>query len=343
MRSPEDFMRRAIELSKLGYPAPNPRVGAVLVKDGEVIGEGHHESAGTPHAEIKSMHRADAKGAELYVTLEPCAHYGRTPPCSKAIIEAGIKKVVFAVDDPNTVAAGGGKELLDAGVEVQRGMLAEEAEAVNKIFLHRYRKGSPYVLAKAAITLDGRIATKTGQSKWITDETARRRAHRLRAEFGCVLVGSGTASKDDPSLLSEDNRMTRVVLDYFRDLSDSLKIFSDGKAETLRAVYFESAIEGDLSCESADGELDLRFLLDMLAKRGIIGVLVEGGGVTIESFLRQKCVDEIELHVAPKVLGSGRAWADGMGVDRLEDAWQLTDMMCERLGNGFRINAKVLK
>ena len=360
MPKPADFMRRATVLSKNGYPAPNPRVGAVVVKDGEVIGEGYHSHSGGPHAEVVALEQAGEKanGADLYVTLEPCAHHGKTPPCTNAIIEAGIKRVYYAVADPNTVASGGGNAVKAAGIHVGAGLLENEAAEVNRIFLHRYRTGVPYVLVKAAITLDGRIATKSGESKWITDGVARARAHQLRAEYGCILIGSKTAELDNPELTYRPEQMammleveknagtpvflgTRVVLDLDRRLDDSLRVFWDGRLRTLRVVSPEYAVEGDFMCPLVNDEFDLDSLLRELAKREVIGVLVEGGGVTIESFFRQSVVNEVELHVAPKVFGSGRVWADGPGVESITDAWQLRDLKCEPLSDGLRINAKV--
>lgn len=351
----ETWMMRAVELSRNGFPAPNPRVGAVIVKDGRIIGEGFHEAAGCDHAEIAALRQAggNARGADLFVTLEPCSHFGRTPPCTQAIIEAGIARVFIAITDPNPAAAGGAHALQEAGIETHTGICAEEAATVNYRFLQRFRMNRPWVAVKAACSLDGRIATRTGESRWISDEHARRRAHELRAEAGCVLVGAGTVAQDDPSLtvrhVQVKNQPLRVILDFDGSLPLGSNVFSDDSAPTLwvSGVPLSAPPHSRVSvfqCPTAqDGWLNLSELLSELARRGQISVLVEGGGNTIERFFRAGLVDEVELHVAPIVLGAGRSWAEGDGVERLADAWKLTDLMCEPLGNGVRINARTVR
>ncbi|MBA3725949.1 MAG: bifunctional diaminohydroxyphosphoribosylaminopyrimidine deaminase/5-amino-6-(5-phosphoribosylamino)uracil reductase RibD [Armatimonadetes bacterium] len=340
------FMREAIELSKQSYPTPNPRVGAVVVRNGQIIGRGFHEAAGLPHAEIVALEQAgaSAKGADLFVTLEPCAHHGRTPPCAQAVMEAGIRRVVLADEDPNPAAAGGADMLKAGGLVVEMGFMAEEAATANRVFLGRYKLGRPYVIAKAAITLDGRIATASGQSKWITGPEARKRAHELRAELGCVLIGARTAREDNPSLTVREvagDVHLRVVLDPERVLEDSLSIFADGEAPTLRVTTAERAQGADLACPVKDGEFDLERLLSGLTELGVIGVLVEGGGATLESFFRQGLVDETELHLAPKMLGSGISWLEGKGVESLDSAWRLRSIHAEALDDGLRIWGEV--
>jgi len=338
------FMADAIELSKLGFPAPNPRVGAVVVRDGVIVGRGHHEMAGMPHGEVIALGdaRERAAGADLYVTLEPCDHHGKTPPCSEAILAAGIRRVVFASRDGNPQAAGGAERLRSAGIEVIEGVLASEAVAVNRVFEGRWRLARPYVIVKAAMTLDGMIADADGESKWITGPEARRRAHELRAEMGCVLVGAETALRDNPSLTCRevDGRVDlRVVLDPHRRLPDDLGVFVTDDAMTLRAVG-ENAQESDLVVPIQNGSLDLSAVLAAVADRGLIGVLVEGGASTIGEFFRQSLVDEIELHVAPKALGGGTSW---LSAPRgLANAWRFDGMTFEPLGDGIVIRAKVM-
>lgn len=338
-------MAEAIELSRLGFPAPNPRVGAVVVKDGEVVGRGHHEMAGMRHGEVVALEQAGegAHGAELYVTLEPCDHHGRTPPCTKAILAAGIRRVLFANRDLNPEASGGEERLLAAGVEVDHVPSAEAAE-VNRVFEGRWRLGRPYVVAKAAITLDGLIADEAGESKWISGDDARVRAHELRAELGCVLVGAETALRDNPSLTCLDaaGRVhLRAVLDPHRRLPDDLDLFVTDDALTQRFVG-ENAAEADVLVPFLDtGALDLRAVLNEIAGRGMIGVLVEGGGRTIGEFFRQGLVDEVELHVAPKALGGGTGWLRApVG---LSEAWRFEGMRCEPLVDGLVIRAKVVR
>lgn len=338
------FMAEAIALSRLGFPAPNPRVGALVVSNGEIVGRGHHEMAGMPHGEAVALQDAGerAQGGDLYVTLEPCDHHGRTPPCTEAILAAGIRRVVFANSDPNPQASGGAERLRAAGVEVVDGVLAEEAAEVNRVFEGRWRLSRPYVVVKAAITLDGLIADSVGESRWITGEEARGRAHELRAELGCVLVGAETALRDNPSLTCRDvdGRVDlRVVLDPHRRLPDDLGVFVTDDAMTLRVVG-GNAQESDLVVPMHDGVLDLGAALAAVADRGLIGVLVEGGGKTIGEFFRQGLVDEVELHVAPKALGGGTPW---LSAPRgLAEAWRFSDMTSEPLGDGVVIRAKVV-
>jgi diaminohydroxyphosphoribosylaminopyrimidine deaminase/5-amino-6-(5-phosphoribosylamino)uracil reductase len=343
MTSDQDFMSRAIELSRRGYPAPNPRVGAVVVCADKIVGEGFHEMAGMPHAEVVALSQAGArsKGGTLYVTLEPCAHHGKTPPCTDAIIAAGIARVVVANRDANPDAAGGGERLKKSGIEVDIQPSPESSE-VNRVFEGRWRLGRPYVVVKAAITMDGFIADAAGNSKWITDEAARKRAHELRAEMGCVLIGAETALRDNPSLTCREapgRVQVRVVLDPERRLPNDLGSFTTGDADTVRVVA-GNAQPSDLCARRLEcGAIDLRHVLEHLGDRGVIGVLVEGGGKTIGEFFRQRLVDEIELHVAPKALGAGLSWLQSPV--RLAEAWRFEGMHVTPLGDGFRVNARV--
>lgn len=343
-----DAMLRAIELSRLGFPAPNPRVGAVVVCDGKIVGEGYHEAVGLPHAEVVAIEQAGlrAQGGTLYVTLEPCNHYGRTPPCTDLIIRSGIRRVVFSNDDPNDLSGDGESKLLESDVIVEKGLLMDASFEVNKIYLTSFDLGRPYVLVKAGVSLDGRIATSTGESRWITDDEARKRAHELRAEYGCVLVGAHTVSMDNPELTVREVSCClqpfRVILDPKRRLSDGLRVFSDDSDRTIRVTDRSLAVDDDLGCVMHDGEFDLGMLLQELGKLGVRGVLVEGGGRTIESFFRQGLVDAIELHVAPLVLGSGRVWVDGVGVSSLSESWKVSNLKVDSLGSGFRLTADVI-
>ncbi|MCH7944451.1 MAG: bifunctional diaminohydroxyphosphoribosylaminopyrimidine deaminase/5-amino-6-(5-phosphoribosylamino)uracil reductase RibD [Armatimonadetes bacterium] len=310
----ERLMRRAVEISRHGFPAPNPHVGCVIAVGAEVVGEGFHDHAGGPHAEAVALKRAGkrAQGADLYCTLEPCDHHGRTPPCSHAIVEAGVRRAFVAVEDPNADAAGGLDRLREAGVECNVGLLAAEAEDANLTFLTAMRRRRPYVVAKAAVTADGFIAREDGGSKWITGEPAREAGRRLRAEMGCVLVGRRTAEIDDPELTVRVpgivNQPLRVVLDPRAALSSGLKLFSDG-GETVRVVRDGAAQRGgDLEVACDDDGLDLDAALRALFLRGVVGVLVEGGGETIASFLRAGLVDEVHLFRSPKEFGKGRYW-----------------------------------
>lgn len=343
------FMREAIELSKKGYPAPNPRVGAIVVRDGEVIGRGYHESFGCDHAEVVALKDAGdrARGGWMFVTLEPCDHHGKTPPCTEVIINAGIERLVYAVQDPNPEAAGGANRLRAKGVIVDGGLLADEAANVNRVFLSRFRLGRPFVLAKAAITMDGRIATRDGESRWITGEEARKRAHELRAEMGCVLVGANTVIQDDPSLdvrhLKTAHPPIRVILDPDGVTPAGSRVFKESPERTLWVTNSDEIRHVEtFRPHRVDGEVGLGEVLAELAKRGMIGVLVEGGGRTLEPFFRFGLVDEVELHMAPKLLGAGRAWLEGRGVEALAEAWRLQDVGIEPIGEDFKITAKVI-
>lgn len=337
-------MRRAIGLSRRGYPAPNPHVGCVLLRDGEIVGEGFHAHAGGPHAEIVALQAAGerARGAIAVVTLEPCAHTGRTPPCAAALGAAGVQAVEVAVRDPNPRAAGGGAWLEGHGVPVRFGMCEQAAAAANERFLRAHALGRPYVVAKAAISLDGRIALPDGQSRWITGERARRAAHRLRAEMGCVLIGRRTAAIDDPLLTARvrgvRNQPLRVVLDPRGTLTGKERMFGP-EAPTLRYVGVSPALECDRKAPESSGELDLPSILAHLWSEGTNGVLVEGGGETIARFLRAGLVDRLELFVAPKVLGAGPTWTGELGFAGLAQAPAFQIRAVRRLGPDVQLTA----
>lgn len=288
MITDREMMLRAVELAKGGFPAPNPRVGCVIVRDGVVVGEGYHDHHGGPHAEVVALRSAgeSARGGTAYVTLEPCAHHGRTPPCTEALLQAGISKVVYAVPDPNPKAAGGAEVLRARGVIVEH-LPTPEAEAVNRLFLHAQNTGRPYVVAKLAMTLDGYIARRDGTSKWITGEESRAEGHRLRAEMGAVLVGASTAEIDQPQLTA---RIPGVVNQPARYVLDPQGRVQDFPGEALRGT-------------------DLLALLLDLRSRGHIGLLVEGGARTVAGFLEADLVDEIWLFQSPDFFGDGvTAW-----------------------------------
>lgn len=341
-----ELMALAIDLSRQGFPAPNPRVGAVVAKDGAVLGTGFHARAGGAHAEAAALEEAGeaARGADLFVTLEPCDHHGRTPPCTEAILAADVRRVVFANADPNPAASGGADRLRGAGVAVEGGLLSAEAEDVNRVFAHRWRTGLPYVVVKAGVTLDGRIADVEGASKWITDEAARRMAHELRVDLGCVLVGATTAERDDPSLAARDvdgQIGLRAVLDPDRRLPDGLGMFVTDDVPTMRVVAEDRAQEGDFGARRLDsGALDLRAVLSEIAERGCVGVLVEGGGKTIGEFVRQGLVQEVVLFMAPKLFGAGVSWLDGPG-RLLAEAVGLVGLTAEPAGDGLCLRARV--
>ncbi|HVT13911.1 MAG TPA: bifunctional diaminohydroxyphosphoribosylaminopyrimidine deaminase/5-amino-6-(5-phosphoribosylamino)uracil reductase RibD [Fimbriimonadaceae bacterium] len=324
MATDERTMARAIALSRRGYPAPNPHVGCVIARGLRIVGEGFHAYAGGPHAEVEALRAAGskAKGATCYVTLEPCNHHGRTPPCTDALLAAGVKRVVAAVADPIFSHAGGLARLAAAGVETELGLMADKAREANLPWLTAVERERPYVVVKGAMTLDGRIATPSGDSKWITGERARRQGHRLRAAYGAVLVGRGTVEADDPWLTVRDvrtkSRPVRIVIDPHRRLSEGYRIFDD-KAPTIRVVSVD-AVEGDVQVDCVDGRIDLEEAMRALYRRGVTSLLVEGGGHTIGSFFDAGLVDRVELFVAGRVFGAGTAWVERAFAGGVADA-----------------------
>jgi diaminohydroxyphosphoribosylaminopyrimidine deaminase / 5-amino-6-(5-phosphoribosylamino)uracil reductase len=347
MTSGERLMMRAVALSRRGYPAPNPHVGCVLARNGEIVGEGYHAYAGGPHAEVVALGRAggNARGATAYVTLEPCAHHGRTPPCADALIDAGVSEVAVAVPDPNREAAGGLLRLRDAGIRTTVGLCAAAAAAANERFLESMRLRRPFVVAKAAMSVDGRIALPSGESRWITGEESRRMGHRLRAECGAVLVGRVTVQTDDPLLTARvpgvRNQPLKVVLDPNGVLTGGEIVFC-GSGETLWCVR-NAQRPGQEEIPAGEGGLDLSLLLDTLFARGVTGLLVEGGSTTLQSFLSLGLIDRLELFVSPMALGGGRSWLEGEPAESLARASRFRFARVRRLGDDLWITARPRK
>ena len=313
------MMARALQLAERGLwtTTPNPRVGCVLVRDGEIVGEGWHEKAGEPHAEIHALHAAGelARGATAYVTLEPCSHHGRTPPCADALVAAGIARVVAAMGDPNPLVAGAGLALLQAaGIETASGLLENEARELNIGFVSRMTRGRPWLRLKAAASLDGKTALNNGVSQWITGPDARRDGHRWRARACAVLTGIGTVRDDDPQLSVRDvdtsRQPLRVVVDSRLEIPLTAKILHGGpvlvaaavddemKANLLRAAGAEVVV-----LPNADGKVELKDLLEELGRRGINEVHAEAGFKLNGSLLREGLVDELLLYLAPCLVG----------------------------------------
>lgn len=316
--NPEDgkWMARAIRLSHRGFPAPNPHVGCVIVKGGILVGEGFHAFAGGPHAEVVALSKAGraAAGSTVYVTLEPCDHYGRTPPCSRSLIEAGVSRVVIAVPEPNKTAAGGSERLRGAGIQVVEGVLAEAAWEANKVWLTAIRRQRPYVLVKVGCSLDGRIALANGESQWITCEESRRASHQLRAEMGAVLVGRRTAELDHPSLTSRirgvRNPPIRIVIDPKGKLGSTGNLKDPVDSDLLiHEIGMGHGIDV-LDPEISDSE-NISRLLTVLFDHGVRSLMIEGGANTISRFIQSNFVDRIELFVSGKMLFNGLSWLRG--------------------------------
>jgi len=352
----EFFMRLALREAEkgLGRTSPNPAVGAVLVKNGRVVARGHHARAGGPHAEVVALRRAGARarGADLYTTLEPCDHHGRTPPCSVAILEAGVRRAYVGSRDPNPLVNGRGlSRLRRGGVEVVVGVLASECDALNAHWFRFITARRPYVTLKAAVTLDGMLATRTGDSRWVSGPEARAWVHRLRDRVDAVLVGAGTARADDPRLTARlpagrGRDPIRVVLDTDLSLPPRLALFHpDSPAPTLvahasgRARRFGPGVEL-VACRRGPGGVDLRDLLAKLAARGVTHLLVEGGAEVNARFLGAGLVDRLALFVAPRIAGGGRSWVAGEGVARMAEALRLEELTVERIGADLLVTGR---
>ncbi len=353
----ERYMRLALREAArgLGRTCPNPPVGAVLVKGGRVVARGHHARAGGPHAEVVALRAAGARarGADLYTTLEPCDHFGKTPPCSRAILEAGVRRVFVGSRDPNPLVKGRGvRRLRRAGVEVAQDVARPACDALIAPWLRFIETGRPFVTLKAAVTLDGKIATAAGDARWVTGEAARREVHRLRDRVDAVLVGAGTARQDDPLLntrlpAGRGHDPVRVVLDSRSGLPPALRMFTvSSEAPTLVATAaaggerrFGPGVEL-LRCRARDGRVDLGDLLARLGARGLTHLLVEGGGEVHAAFLAAGLVDRVVVYVAPKILGGGKDWLAGAGPARMADALALADVSVRRLGADLAIEGR---
>jgi len=353
------FMKLALDLARgtLGQTSPNPVVGAVLVKDGQIIGMGAHLKAGEPHAEVHAIEMAgdQAIGSVLYVTLEPCSHYGKTPPCSDLVIKTGIKKVFVATTDPNPQVAGKGIERMKkAGIEVEVGMLQEEARDLNKVFFYNIQSGLPYVTLKSAASIDGKAATVTGESRWITGEEARLDVHHFRHQHDGIMVGVNTVLKDNPSLTTRlvegGKNPIRIILDTHLRTPLDAKIITDQKAPTwiITGADVDRKREIQLSelgievMKMESQKISIKEMLAALGKRGITSLFVEGGAEVHGSFLKERAFQQIITYIAPKLIGGKNAPASfgGQGIEQIGDAVSLNIIQVDLIGSDIRIIAE---
>lgn len=355
----EKFMRLALSLAEKarGRTSPNPMVGAVIVRDGEIVGRGYHHKAGTPHAEIHAIADAGEKAidAVIYVSLEPCSHYGRTGPCTQAIIEAGLSRVAMAMMDPNPEVSGRGKTALEAhGIQVQTGILETEARKLNEAYVKYITTKQPFVILKTAMSLDGKIATASGKSKWITSEESRRIVHQIRDEVDGIMVGIGTVMRDDPSLTTRlpDGRgrdPVRIILDSKGRIPLKSKVLHlDSPARTIIAVTPQASQEKIaqlkkhaevLVITEQDGRVDLQALMRELGRMEIMSVLLEGGAEVNASALKAGIVDKVMVFIAPRLIGGAESPGPvgGPGIDELSEAVPLTDISLERVGEDILV------
>lgn len=365
-KSDEDlkYMKRALELAEKGegYTSPNPLVGAVIVKDGRIIGEGYHERYGGHHAEVNAFLNAkeDVKGATMYVTLEPCSHYGKTPPCANKIVEKGIKKVVIAHNDPNDQVSGRGINILkENGIEVVTGVLEEESRKLNEIFLKYITTKLPFCILKTAMTLDGKIATRTGDSKWITNEESRKYVHKLRHKLSGIMVGIGTILEDDPYLTTRlDGTLgsdpIRIIVDTKGRIPLEANVLNlKSNARTIIATTELASAEKvkELKDKGAEviisplknNKVDLNYLMKVLGEQGIDSILIEGGSELNFSAIEEGIVDKFNIFIAPKLIGGSTAKTPvgGLGIELMNDAVMFDNINIKKFGDDIMIEGYV--
>lgn len=351
--SDSSFMRQALELAERGrgQVSPNPLVGAVVVRDGVVIGRGWHQRAGTEHAEIHALREAGeaARGATLYVTLEPCCHHGKTPPCTDAIRASGITRVVAAITDPNPLVCGEGASCLSGdGIDITVGVLADDAKKQNEVFLKYISSDMPFVTVKLAATLDGYSAAPDGSSKWITGPDARKEVHRMRAWSDAVLVGAGTVLADNPHLTvrdAEGNDPLRIIIDPDLATPPDAAVVNDGTmffvqaphADSIKAEHFRASGVTIVPVSGEHDTFSLKYVLQHIAGLDITSVLCEGGPTLATSLFAEQLVDKIVYMVAPKLLGGGIRTLDNLGIEHIGGALKLDDVSYAQLGGDMMI------
>ena len=339
-------MQLAIELARKGEGKvnPNPMVGAVIVRDGIVIGEGYHEKYGEGHAEVNAFKslKEDPSEATMYVTLEPCSHYGKTPPCVDKIVENNIKRVVIGMIDPNPLVAGKGiDKLKKAGIEVKVGILEDECKKLNEVFIKYILSKKPFVVLKAAMSLDGKIATRTGESKWISSEKSRLQVHNLRNKLSGIMVGVNTVIKDDPELtcrIQNGSNPIRIIVDSILRIPMNSKVLQNKDNKTIIATTKRANMKNMqellkknikvLIIEEKNGQVNLNALIKKLGELNIDSILLEGGGTLNYSALEENIVDKVMIYISPKIIGGefSKTPVGGIGIDKLNDAFKLKDI-----------------
>ena len=374
MKMDIEFMKRALVLAEngAGKTNPNPLVGAVIVKDGKIIGEGWHERYGEAHAEVNAVRNAESgvvrsadagtvrnpegsvEGATVYVNLEPCCHYGKTPPCTDLLIAKKVKRVVVGTLDPNPLVAGNGVgKLREAGIEVTTGILKEECRKLNEVFFYYIRTRRPFIVLKAAMSLDGKIAASSGESKWITEEEARKDVQLLRNRYSGIMAGVETVIRDDPELtcrIESGRNPVRIILDSSLRIPPGSKVLKEQERNRTLIACTETASEekakkleelgaGIIRCRTSSGRIDLKDLTEKLGGLKIDSILLEGGGTVNDSAIAQGIVNKLVLYVAPKIIGGekSKTFVEGLGVSRLDQAYPLQIESMERVGEDMKI------
>ncbi len=360
----ENYMKRTLELAKGGWGRtnPNPLVGAVIVRDGEILAEGFHEKLGGPHAEAAALRNAkrEVAGGTLYVNLEPCSHYGRTPPCAEAVIKAGISRVVIAMEDPNPKVCGRGISMLrNAGIQTVVGVLENEAKRLNEIFIKYVTQKKPFVIMKTAMTLDGKIASVTGDSRWISGERSREQVHIIRDRVSAIMVGINTVLTDNPSLTTRlgyksGKDPVRIIIDSKGKIPVDSRVIDNGSSAGV-ILATTSAIGGEkekiltdrgvrlLKLDGADGHVDLPRLMDELYELEMDSVLLEGGGGLNAAALSSEIVDKVMVFIAPKIIGGrdAKTPVEGEGIQLMQDALRLRDLSIGRCDEDILIEGYV--
>lgn len=362
-KSFEKLMKKCISLAQKGegYVSPNPLVGAIVLnKNGVIVGYGWHKKYGESHAEVNAINMAknnghDLKDGTIIVNLEPCSHYGKTPPCADLIIKEKIKKVVIGCIDSNPKVAGNGiKKLKNAGIEVIVGILEKDCKKLNEIFFKNQTKNLPFIAIKTATTMDGKIATKTGSSKWITSEKARKEVQKLRNKYDAILTGSGTVIKDNPSLtcrIKHGRNPIRIIIDSKAKVNINSKVFTDDGTKIYWAVLENTKIKTCpnnvelIKCPAISDKIDLKFLVDELYKKRIRSILIEAGGELNAAFIKAGSIDKIYQFVAPKILGdkNGKNFVEGYDVTEINESLKLEIENIKTLAPDILLEAKILK